>query len=313
MFGKNKKEKLFKELENADKLSAQKINKIYAKIFAVAQKGDGEAYYKLYEFARDNYKNRRADIKYYDWLGALKKAAALEYPKAVCEYYGRHGLEDVPKRIAMLERAAAKGSDEACILLAKIYDRAFHGYSKDGLEKLTKQDCAKKSIEWLTVAAERSNTDAQIMLGNFLSLYQGDLDGGEKWLAQAAEKDNAEAYLGLARVYKKKEELYKAQKYYKFAADKGNNYALGGLGEVLLLPGMYQNIDKGLKILEESANKGNMVAATRLADIYEKGEIIPKDLEKSKFWKDKVKEIQNNFVKRNEEIEAKAAKDLSGD
>ncbi|MDE7265375.1 MAG: hypothetical protein K2N52_03790, partial [Clostridia bacterium] len=162
-------------------------------------------------------------------------------------------------------------------------------------------------------AADRGNTDAQIMLGNFLSLYQGDLDGGEKWLAQAAEKDNAEAYLGLARVYKKKEELYKAQKYYKLAADKGNNYALGGLGEVLLLPGMYQNIDKGLKILEESANKGNMVAATRLADIYEKGEIIPKDLEKSKFWKDKVKEIQNNFVKRNEEIEAKAAKDLGGD
>ncbi|MDE6867620.1 MAG: hypothetical protein K2J83_00545 [Clostridia bacterium] len=313
MFGKNKKEKLFKELENADKLSARKINKICAEIFAVAKKGDGEAYYKLYEFAKNNYKNRRADIKYYDWLGALQKAAELEYPKAVCEYYGRHCPEDTSKAIAMLERAAAKGSDEACIQLSKIYDRAFHGYANDGLEKLTKEECAEKNIECLTVAAERGNTDAQIMLGNFLSLYRGDLDGGEKWFALAAEKDQAEAYLGLARIYKKKEELYKAQKYYKLSADKGNIYALGGLGEVLLLPGMYQNIDNGLKILEESVNKGNMVSALKLSDLYEKGEIIPQDLEKAKFWKDKSEEIRKNFLKRNEKIEAKAAKDLSED
>lgn len=284
LFKKNKADALYGQLTGGE-LPAYKKNKLCEKLYNLALKGDGNACYKLYLFAEANYKDHSIDYRYLDWLGLLRRAAELEDPHAMC-VYAQRGFCKESEVIPLLEKSADMGADEAYLALARIYENCLLGYKAGNLGKLGNEECAARAVKYLTPAAEKGNTKAQVKLGNIISTHLKDTAAALKWFEKAAEEGDSEGYLGLARLYRNKKEYYKAQKYFRLAADAGNDYAQLDLGQLLLLP-EFNDVNGAISWLEKAAGNGNYFAMRRLSELYGEGKLVEKDDKKCLFWQQK--------------------------
>lgn len=284
LFKKKSADELYGELTDGE-LPANKKNKLCEKLYNRALKGDGDACYRLYLFAEANFRDHSIDIRYTDYIGLLRWAVELGNPHAmyVCAKKGYCKKNEV---IPLLEKAAANGADEACLLLARIYENCLFGYKFGSLKKLSNAECAALAVKYLTPVAEKGNAKAQVKLGNILSSHIEDINGAVKWFEKAAEQNDSEGYLGLGRLYRNKKEYYKAQKYLRLAADAGNGYAQLDLGELLLNPEL-NDVTGALGWLQQSAESGNYFAMRRLSEIYGDGKLVDKDDKKSLYWDEK--------------------------
>lgn len=316
MFGKNKREKLFKELENAEALEAHKINRICNKIYALAKKGDGEAYYKLHILYKQNALPANFGTEYEERWTFLQKSADLGYPQAQYEY-GKSLIysDDCSVAVAYLEKAATAGVIDAASELAGIFKSVAYGVNFRGLKSPDKLSARKLQAKWMQVVAESGDAEEQASLGY---LYFYDLDDKRSalgWFEKAAAQGNSSGLTGAARIYQERGGYEKALKYFTAAAESGYTGGIYWLGRFYL--GEYAfDKEKALYWLNKAAESGRFEdtpAMDYLAKLYEEGNVVGPDPEKAKYWRNKSKEAHEDFRKRNEEIEAKAKKDLSED
>lgn len=183
-----------------------------------------------------------------------------------------------------------------------------------------------KAEHWLKKSATSGNTiknaESQFNLG-FLYEEKGDLENAIKWYLLAAENNSINAQINLGILYEEKGLISEAKKWYKKAADVNYGDAKYYLALLLYdedpsnieetlsllksaldtnsnkakveysLSWLYlndksvKNRDLGLQYLESSANNGEVKSEFLLGEIYEKGELLPKDLSKSQYWYNK--------------------------
>lgn len=259
-----------------------KNEKLYLKTL---KKGNAQ---KQYELARKFVENKENFTR----ACALYEAAAnsghrdAQFELGFIYYDGAHCERDWAQAAGWFEKAAENGADEACLLLARIYENCLFGYKFGSLKKLSNAECAALVVKYLTPVAEKGNAKAQVKLGNILSSHIEDITGAVKWFEKAAEQNDSEGYLGLGRLYRNKKEYYKAQKYLRLAADAGNGYAQLDLGELLLNPEL-NDVTGALGWLQQSAESGNYFAMRRLSEIYGDGKLVDKNDKKSLYWDEK--------------------------
>ncbi len=287
-----------------------------AKLLKLAQKGDGEAYYKLYLLYKQNALPVNFSSEYTERRTYLKKSADLGYPKAQYEYgKSRIYSDDCSVAVAYLEKAASAGVTDAASELARIYDSAAYGYKFRGLERFNKLTARKLQAKWLQVVAETGDAEEQVSLGY---LYFYDLDDKRsalEWFEKAAAQGNGRGLTGAARIYQARGGYEKALKYFTAAAEGGYSGGMYWLGRFYLEDYAFDK-EKALFWLNKAAESGRLQdtpAMDYLAKLYEDGGVVEADHEKAQYWRDKIKAVREAFKKRNDETEKIAEKDLSED
>lgn len=143
------------------------------------------------------------------------------------------------------------------IIICLVPHIAFASDDSDRLnnaQDLLMSNQTKEAFEIIKPIAEKGNTEAQIMLGNYYIINEKNTEEGRKWLLEAAESGDSYAQLNMAGSY---------------------------LGR-----GTPQENKEGIRWLLKSANQGNTTAAEQLSLGYSKGWWgLPKNIEKAKLWK----------------------------
>lgn len=148
------------------------------------------------------------------------------------------------------------------------------------------------AIKWYTKAAENNYSDAQLNLG-LLYENQKNYEMAREWYKRAVSSHNdggAQYYLALLLYDEShsnvneviallKEALYRMNTLYE---DKAKiEYSLGWL---YLNDESVRNTELGLQYLKSSTDKGEPEAEFLMGELYEEGEILPKDLKEAKVW-----------------------------
>lgn len=268
-----------KDAKNTEPLDAE-AEKLYRK----ALSGTGEDWYNLYCFSYKHLGDSNLSFDYKRFEEYLQRASDCGYPQAMCELGKEKRFTDRKLGRELLEKAAEQGVDEACLILARQYTNGMYGYFPEGSEKLSKKECAVNSAKWLSIAAGRGNAEAQCSLGHVLRFHLDEEEKALEWFTKAAEQGEGEGYLGAARIYKKRNEFYKAQKNYKEGAERGNTYAQLELAEMLLSGGLFYDKDKAVYWLKKSADGDNVYAIKKLAEFYRDGNVLKQDISKTVYW-----------------------------
>lgn len=125
---------------------------------------------------------------------------------------------------------------------------------------------------------------ASLMLGR-LFRYAGDHQQAFTHFMKAAEKGNRDATFYVGDAYSRgkgvQQNLHRAVEYFIRAKDRGDFIALGNLGNIYTTKKQYLDIPLGMKYLKKAASEGDKHAQWNLANIYLKGEIAPKNVEKA--------------------------------
>lgn len=114
---------------------------------------------------------------------------------------------------------------------------------------------------------------------------------------KAADSGHIEAkyHVGILYAYGAptvEQNLFRAAKCFKEAADGGIALAQYRFGIYSLNgTGVKKNVEEGIKYLELAATQGIGEAANCLAEIYLRGNEVPEDLGKAKFYNDKAREF----------------------
>lgn len=285
-----------------------------AKLYKLAKKGDGEAYYKLHLLYKQNALPANFGPEYTERRTYLKKSADLGYPQAQYEY-GKSLIysDDCSVAVAYLEKAATAGVIDAASELAGIYNSIAYGVNFRGLKTPDKQTARKLQAKWLKVVAESGDAEEQASLG-YLYLY--DLDDKRsalEWFEKAAAQGNGRGLTGAARIYQERGGYEKALKYFTAAAESGDTCGMYWLGRFYFEEYTYDK-EKALYWLNKAAGSGKLAdtpAMDYLAELYEEGSAVGQDPEKAKYWRNKSKEAREDFEKWCAEIEETAKKDLS--
>ncbi|ACC97991.1 Sel1 domain protein repeat-containing protein [Elusimicrobium minutum Pei191] len=187
------------------------------------------------------------------------------------------GREDnVPPALESVFKSAKKGDAEAQLKIAKAYF--------DGLEGMPLN--YEKGFYWAQKSAKGGNNDALREVGfSYLNArgVKRDFRTALKHLTNAADSGNVQAMLDIAALYydlKKPREEYE---WYEKAAASG---AEAGM-QILVDRYCYaarKDGEKCLIWLTKLADGGSIEAMKQLAQIYEKGEITAKTLEKTEYW-----------------------------
>lgn len=281
-------------------------------LYKLAKKGDGEAYYKLYIFNKENSWDVDLDVSYAERQTFLERAATLGYPQAQYEYGKSKVYRDCAVAVTYLEKAAEAGIVQACWELARIYDSASIGYKFDGFTAPDEKTCRKLQAKWLKIAAESGDTEAQASLGHLLFNELDDKRGALEWFEKAAEKGEAGALVGAARIYNERGGYDKAFRYFSLAAEQDYTAGQYWLGRFYLEDYAFDK-DKALFWLNKAAEKDELsstVSMGFLAELYEKGEVVEADPIKAEFWRKRIEKVREDFKKRIQSTEAKAEKDL---
>lgn len=132
-----------------------------------------------------------------------------------------------------------------------------------------------------------------LIVGNYISNLRKDLAEIDLLVLQA-DKKNTKIMIDIGFKYEmsklgKPLKYEKAKFWYLKAADLGNEHAMYALYKIIFKKLKSDNFDKGEAInwLIESAEKDCWAAQRELSHLYENGDFIDKNEEKSKFWKEK--------------------------
>ncbi|MBN6065385.1 sel1 repeat family protein [Aggregatibacter actinomycetemcomitans] len=145
----------------------------------------------------------------------------------------------------------------------------------------------EKAIKWYLLAAENNFINAQINLG-ILYEEKGLISEAKKWYKRASELNDGDAkyYLALLLYEETPNNIEETLSLLKSSLNTASNKAKVeySLSWLYLNDKSVKNIDLGLQHLESSANHGEVESEFLLGEIYEKGELLPKDLSKSQYW-----------------------------
>ena len=138
-----------------------------------------------------------------------------------------------------------------------------------------------KAEYWLKKASEKGDPEAQFNLA-YLYKKQNKIDESIKWYRQSAEMDHSEAQLNLALLLGEKEQfdINEIVKLLEKSIQNGNKKAYYPLAYWYL-----NNLNKekeGLELLKIAVENQDPDAEFTLAELYETGDLVEKNLEKSK-------------------------------
>jgi TPR repeat protein len=176
-----------------------------------------------------------------------------------------------------IKAKAEKGDAEAQDSLGNMYCSA----STNSVDTNTIRSYLTEAVGWFKRAAQQGNADAQFNLGIAYDDGVGvpkDSAEAAKWVRKAAEQGNADAQDELGRMYVLGDGVLKdyaeAARWYRKAAEQGSANAQFELGE-FYYEGVYNvakdpvEATKWYRMAAANAAKGNEVAYSRLAAIYE--------------------------------------------
>ncbi|MCI9023955.1 MAG: sel1 repeat family protein [Dorea sp.] len=244
-----------------------------------------------------------------------KKAAATgedegQFALAKTYIYGQPGMQDTDKGIGILAEMAQKGNKEAEEQLLGVHQKiqeakerfragvrnpsTASGYYEMGMYCKAGDGyyCyPKEAVGYFRKAAEKDHIHAQYQLA--LAYYTGagvkkDEDESIRWLEKAAAKSHKEAGELLAKLQEKrriKQEKNEFKNHLR-QAEKGDVYAQSKTAELYLQGiGVKQDIKKGIEWYEKASETDEGYAARQLAKIYSDGELVPEDPEKAAYWR----------------------------
>ena len=244
-----------------------------------------------------------------------KKAAATgedegQFALAKTYIYGQPGMQDTDKGIGILAEMAQKGNKEAEEQLLGVHQKiqeakerfragvrnpsTASGYYEMGMYCKAGDGyyCyPKEAVGYFRKAAEKDHIHAQYQLA--LAYYTGagvkkDEDESIRWLEKAAAKSHKEAGELLAKLQEKrriKQEKNEFKNHLR-QAEKGDVYAQSKTAELYLQGiGVKQDIKKGIEWYEKASETDEGYAARQLAKLYSDGELVPEDPEKAAYWR----------------------------
>ena len=175
------------------------------------------------------------------------------YHLSYCYSFGEGVAKDEARAKDLMDRAAALGSYQAYYSLSQAYRGGYSGRSKDMAQ-------SQAWFEKIRPHAEAGELQAQYMLGEGYRQYsladcgrdrEQDKRMALQWLTTAAERGNRLALFNLAYAY-----------------------SSGTCGAE-------RNMEKAMRYYEQAAARGDVIATSRLADFYYRGEVCPQDYKKA--------------------------------
>ena len=187
---------------------------------------------------------------------------------------------DREKALTYLQLAVEQENSRAMYHLAGMYlKRNLQEHERD----------PEKGMEFLEMAAERGEVDAQVWLGEqYLSgkVVQKDFEKAAKWFNKAADKDDEVALYHLGVMYEKGEgmevDLDKAAKFYLDAAELGHARASYIIGVMLYYGrGVERDLARAIQFFEKAANQEHSDALTDLGLLYHEGDGVGRDVRRA--------------------------------
>lgn len=159
----------------------------------------------------------------------------------------------------------------------------------------------EESLKFLEQSASMENKNAKYLLSK-IYLEQNLIDKipiALQWLEELSE-ENKQASSLLAQTYKKgvhvPQNLEKAIKYYKIAADQNDVYAQYQLAKLYLDYSEVFNQQQGIDYLTMSAKQKLDFAQYRLGKYYLNGDMLEKNIEQAVFWMREAAQLNNQFA-----------------
>lgn len=220
-----------------------------------------------------------------DAVACYEKAAELDSVDALlalCDLYydGIKVDRDYEKVMTYAKKAAELGSTDGMVYVGRLYMEG-KGVDADGFE----------ALDWLYEAADENNSSAMIQLGVLYEFgkagIKSDYEKAVDWYTQAAELEDTAAMLALCDFYRgeyKGNDMEKAEYWAEEAAKLGDGEAYKSLGSSAEYAG---NGEAAVRYYEKAAAAGHRHAMYKLANLYEKGELVEKDETKAQEWLEK--------------------------
>jgi TPR repeat protein len=274
------------------------------------QAGDGRASAEVDTLVQRAALGDRAALDGLVELAGKKKDADAGYALGLMAYEGRGLKRNAEQAFRLVQRAAKAGHGEAANTLGYFYE---HGIG-------TKADTVL-ALESYRLGAETGSARARSNLGWFYEkgiAVRKDPAAAAEWYKLAAEQGLAAAHANLAHLYESGEGVARnpiiAIALYERAVAGGVAPAALPLGRLLeergrvadaadayitaakaLVPeadlaagrtllaatNTRRNVEQGVSWLEKSASTGKAEALWRLADLFEKGDGVPRDLQRA--------------------------------
>lgn len=191
---------------------------------------------------------------------------------------GSCGKKDHPKAIQWILKSAYKGNAEAHYCIGRYFCKGI---------------CVKKNLskafERFMRAALRNYAQAQYNVGNFYLKGKGvkkDISKAIEWLKKAEEQEYVQAAASLGLIYRScvlgRQDHEKSVYYLQKAFQKVNS-TIDTVFAKHLIKGVYvkQDIVKAMEVLTKLANFGCISALIAIANIYESGKYVPRDLNRA--------------------------------
>lgn len=218
-------------------------------------------------------------------LEKLAEAGNAEAQKILGEkLYYTYSTKKMKDGLELLNRASSQGNFLAKCLLANIQFRK-------GEEYKNKWNNEGKNIIEELINISDSSGEANNCLGLFYS--QGisvpkDVSKAMKYYKIAADKDDYWGNHNLGMHYIKgvgtNKDINKGIECLQKSAKKGNQSSLYELGRIYILNKNFQDIKRGLELLNKAASSGFVPAQNFIASMYRDGEGVTKDLQKAAEW-----------------------------
>lgn len=248
---------------------------------ADANNGNAQAQFYLGKLYADGNILKKDEDEALIWYrkSARQNNGDAQYSIAQAYFYGHLGLEkDRKKAFDLYEKSAKSGNTDSQIKLGLCY------YFGEGTPKDYKQ-----SFIWLKKGTRENKKEskyAYFLLGNMLFKglgVQGDPAESAKWFEKAAVLGDAHSQAMLASQYYEglgvPKSIEKAQYWAEKSAEQGNEGGKYFLGII------YEHTDKktgkAIVLYKQASENGMPLASFRLAQIYEEGKGVDKDMKKA--------------------------------
>lgn len=209
----------------------------------------------------------------------FRKAAEQGLPEAedqlgLCYFDGKGTTKDLAAGIPWFRKAANQGYVDAEYNLGLLYQNGL-GVKPD----------LNKAANWYQRAAAKGQVLSQNRLGLILYESKKDYAGAAGWFQRAADKGNAAAQNSLGVLYLKglgvKRNLNEALKWFQRAAQQGLAEGQYNCGALLFAA---QRFNEAAYWLLKAANQGYADAQYRIAELYQNGPQLPKNMGQAVFW-----------------------------
>lgn len=209
----------------------------------------------------------------------IQKSADQDYSPAQFRYSrilmrSNASKEDMQDGVRYLKLAARNKNPESMVRLAQLYEKGNYVKQNYG-----------KAVNLFREASELGNTEAMNCFGTILLNGECGIEADPlsalPILEKAAAKNNSDAIFNIGQYLStngNSQERRKGIEYIKRAASLGNHYAQYNLGLMYekgeILP---KNLEEAAKLYEQSSKKGNVKALCNLASMLAAGEGVEKD------------------------------------